>query len=102
MILHPLDRVQIAVEAPIPGFLTVIGIESTGDAEVYFDSLATKPGQFTVPDSLVLDDYIGKEKWYIIVAENPVPAEQYLEKIRKNNLISEPVIAITFTKEKAL
>jgi hypothetical protein len=76
--LEPGDRLRVRVVYPVAGYLTLLGRDARGRVSVYYDSLATSPGQFTVHDSLVLDDDQGGEEWLLLLSDAPHPADDYM------------------------
>jgi hypothetical protein len=77
VLLQPGDRLRLRVLHPTAGYLTLLGRDARGHISVYYDSLATTPGQFTVDDSLILDQEPGGEEWLVVVSAVPRPAEEY-------------------------
>lgn len=98
--LRPGDQVRLTVEAPSPGFLTVLGQEQAGAVSVYHDGVRTTAGSFTVPGSLVLDDYVGEEAWFIILAPQHLPADEYIQTLRAGEHLAGDVAVLRLLKEE--
>ena len=67
---------------------------------VYYDSLKTEAGTFTVPDSLILDDSLNTEQWHILLAPAPIEASIYLDRLRRNQPLDVALTSIQVAKEE--
>jgi len=99
VLLREGDRVRLSVESPRSGHLTVLARQSGGKFEVYYDALQTTAGEFTVPDSLILDDHVGAEDWFIILAPAGKDPRDYVQKLKSGESLDARATVIRVMKE---
>jgi hypothetical protein len=99
VLLREGDQVRLSVESPHAGFLTVLGTAGRGKIETYYNALKTTPGTFTVPDSLVLDDQLNTEQWFVILAKKEVESDIYIKRLREKESLDAKATVIRIVKE---
>jgi hypothetical protein len=99
VLLREDDRVRLSVESPQSGHLTVLARQAGGKFEVYYDAIKTTAGEYTVPDSLILDDHVGVEDWFIILAPAGKDPREYVQKIRSGAPLDARATVIQIMKE---
>ncbi|MBW1807428.1 MAG: hypothetical protein JRJ19_12875 [Deltaproteobacteria bacterium] len=99
VLLRPRDQVRLSIESPQAGFLTVLGTSGRGKIEIYYNALKTTPGTFTVPDSLVLDDQLNTEQWFVILAKKEVESDVYIKRLREKEALDAKATVIRIVKE---
>lgn len=99
VLLREGDRVRLSVESPQSGHLTVVARQGGGKFEVYYDALKTTAGEYTVPDSLILDDYVGVEDWFIILAPAGRDPREYVQKLKSGAPLDARATLIQIMKE---
>lgn len=99
VLLREGDRVRLSVESPQSGHLTVLARSHGGKFEVYYDALRTTAGDYTVPDSLILDDQVGMEDWFIILAPAGKDPREYVQKLRSGATLDARATVIRVVKE---
>lgn len=99
VLLREGDRVRLSVESPQSGHLTVLARTHGGKFEVYYDALKTTAGEFTVPDSLILDDHVGVEDWFIILAPAGRDPREYVQKLQSGDALDARATVIRVAKE---
>lgn len=88
-IYYPGDRIQLTYSSSDTMHLTVLGVEGTGAVQTYFPSNGTtsvtvEPGSdIPLPNSIVLDDYIGSELYAAVFSEEPVSTKMVEERVRQ-------------------
>ena len=86
--VHPGDRIRLTVEDPGGGFLTVLLEERSGDVDILYrpEELGELvPGAHMLPDSLRLDDALGRERLYVIMSNERLDPEVWKKEIRRSN-----------------
>jgi hypothetical protein len=72
--VHPGDRIRFEVSVPGPGYLAVVGIDSSGTATVYYPFGGTAPAKIdagagaVLPGGVELDATLGDEQIYAVYA----------------------------------
>jgi len=99
VLLRSGDRLRLSLEAPVAGFLTLIGRDQRGRWTVYYDGLATAAGTWTAPDSLVLDDDPHPEQWFAVLSPKRVDARVLLERLRAGLPLEAAATVLTLDKE---
>ena len=99
VLLREGDRVRLSVESPQSGHLTVLARGHAGKFEVYYDALRTTAGEYTVPDSLILDDHVGVEDWFIILAPAGKDPREYVQEIQSGEALDARATVIRVLKE---
>ncbi len=99
VLLREGDRVRLTVESPKSGHLTVLARGPGGRFEVYYDALRTTAGDYTVPDSLILDEHVGVEDWFIILDDEGRDPRQYVQKLRSGAPLDARATVIRVVKE---
>lgn len=99
VLLREGDRVRLSVESPQSGHLTVLARDQAGKFEVYYDALRTTAGEYTVPDSLILDDHVGVEDWFIILAPAGKDPREYVQKLLSGEPLDVRATVIRVVKE---
>ena len=99
VLLREGDQVRLSVESPRAGFLTVLGTAGRGKIVTYYNALKTTPGTFTVPDSLVLDDQLNTEQWFVILAKKEVESDIYIKRLREKETLDAKATVIRIVKE---
>jgi hypothetical protein len=99
VLLREDDRVRLSVESPQSGHLTVLARGPGGTYEVYYSALKTTPGEYTVPDSLVLDEQVGVEDWFIILAPAGKDPREYIQKLQSGAPLDARATVIRVVKE---
>jgi hypothetical protein len=87
------------VESPHSGHLTVLARHAGGKFEVYYDALETTAGEYTVPDSLILDDHVGAEDWFVILAPAGKDPREYVQKLKSGAPLDARATVIRVMKE---
>lgn len=100
VLLRKADQVRLTVESSRGGYLSLLGRDELGIVSIYYDSVPIAAGTATLPGSLVLDDFVGEEKWYVIVTEAQVTAESLAERLRSNDALGVPATALVLVKEE--
>ncbi len=86
--LHPGDRIRLTVDDPTGGYVTVILEESSGAVDVLYRPTELgelRPGSHMLPDSLELDDKLGRERIYVIMSNEAQDPKAWLEEIRASH-----------------
>jgi hypothetical protein len=99
VLLHEGDRVRLSVESPQSGHLTLLARGPGGRFEVYYDALKTTAGDYTVPDSLILDEQVGVEDWFIILDDEGRDPREYVQKLRSGSPLDARATVIRVVKE---
>lgn len=99
VLLREGDRVRLSVESPQSGHLTVLARHGGGKFEVYYDAVKTTAGEYTVPDSLILDDHVGVEDWFIILAPAGKDPREYVQKLKSGAPLDARATVIRVMKE---
>jgi len=99
VLLREGDRVRLSVESPQSGHLTVLARGPGGRFEVYYDALKTTAGDYTVPDSLILDEHVGVEDWFIILDDEGRDPREYVQKLRSGSPLDARATVIRVVKE---
>jgi hypothetical protein len=99
VLLREGDRVRISVESPQSGHLTVLARGHGGKFEVYYDALRTTAGDYTVPDSLILDHQVGTEDWFIILAPQGRDPREYIQMLQDKRELDARATVIRVVKE---
>lgn len=99
VLLREGDRVRISVESPRSGHLTVLARGHGGKFEVYYDALPTTAGEYTVPDSLILDEHVGVEDWFIILAPAGKNPGEYVKQLSSGEPLEARATVIRVVKE---
>jgi hypothetical protein len=99
VLLREGDRVRLTVESPRSGHLTVLARGPGGRFEVYYDALKTTAGEYTVPDSLILDEHVGVEDWFIILDDAGRDPREYVQKLRSGAPLDARATVIRVVKE---
>ncbi len=99
VLLRQGDRVRLSVESPARGFLTVLGRSAGGRMDIFYDGLPTTAGNYTVPDSLVLDGELEPEDWYVILTPRPVEASVLISQMASAEPIDAAATVIRIFKE---
>jgi hypothetical protein len=99
VLLREGDRVRLSVESPQSGHLTVLARGPSGQFEVYYDALQTTAGDYTVPDSLILDEQVGVEDWFIILDDEGRDPREYVQKLRSGSPLDARATVIRVVKE---
>jgi hypothetical protein len=99
VLLREDDRVRLSVESPQSGHLTLLARQGGGKFEVYYDALKTTAGEYTVPDSLILDDHVGVEDWFIILAPAGKDPREYVQKLKSGAALDARATVIRVMKE---
>lgn len=99
VLLREGDRVRLSVESPHSGHLTVLARHAGGQFEVYYDALETTAGEYTVPDSLILDEHVGAEDWFIILAPAGKDPRDYVQKLKSGKPLDARATVIRVMKE---
>ena len=97
--LRPDDRIRISIECPSAGYLSVFGRDARGQISVYYTGLATSPGRYTVPDSLILDDAEGDEQWVVVHTRENEPIERYVDAYLSGRPLATPHAIVHLHKE---
>lgn len=99
VLLREGDRVRLSVESPKSGHLTVLARGPGGQFEVYYDALRTTAGDYTVPDSLILDEQVGVEDWFIILDEEGKDPREYVRRLQSGAPLDARATVIRVVKE---
>jgi hypothetical protein len=88
-IYYPGDRIQLTYSSEDTTHLTVLGVEAGGAVQTYFPSNGTmsvpvEPGSdIPLPNSIVLDDYIGSEMYVAVFSKESISTKMVEEDIRR-------------------
>ena len=88
-VYYPGDRIQLTYSSADTAHLVVLGIESSGGVQVYFpsngsSSVPVEPGtDIPLPNSIVLDDYVGNELYVALFSENSIVTGRMVEKVQE-------------------
>lgn len=99
VLLREGDRVRLSVESPQSGHLTVLARGPGGTFEVYYNAIKTTLGDYTVPDSLILDEQLGAEEWFIILAPKVRDPRDYIQKLQSGASLDARATVIRVVKE---
>jgi hypothetical protein len=99
VLLREDDRVRLSVESPQSGHLTVLARGPGGTFEVYYNAVKTTLGDYTVPDSLVLDEQLGVEEWFIILAPKGRDPRDYIQMLQSGASLDARATVIRVVKE---
>jgi hypothetical protein len=100
VLLRPGDQVRLSIESPQSGYLTLIS-RIGNQYDVYYNSLKAPAGTYTVPDSLILDDDLDQEEWFIILSPKKAAAQKLIQLLRQNKQLKGAATSIRITKEAA-
>ncbi len=100
VLLRPGDKLRLVVDAPRPGFVTVVARDRQGFTALY-DAVAIAAGETALPGSWVLDDTPGPETWFVLIAEEASAASRLQEVLRQGSPIEVPLTVLTLDKEPA-
>jgi hypothetical protein len=99
VLLRPGDRVRLTVESPSSGYLTVVARGGADRYEVYYDGIQATAGSYTVPDSLILDESLASEDWFVILAEEKLESNVYIQRLRQGQPMRAHMSRIRIVKE---
>ncbi len=86
-IYYPGDRIQLTYSSEDTTHLTVLGVEAGGAVQTYFPSNGTmsvpvEPGSdIPLPNSIVLDDYIGSELYVAVFSKEPISTHMVEDRV---------------------
>jgi hypothetical protein len=83
--LHPGNRLRLSVDDPRGGWVTVILEESNGEISVLYqpEELGKlRPGTHRLPDSLELDEELGRERIYVLVSDEPPKLDVWMRELK--------------------
>lgn len=101
VLLRPGDKLRLSVESSRAGYVTLIGRNQRGGMAVYYDGLQTKAGTWNAPDSLVLDEDLQPERWYVLLSLEPTDAADMQERLRRGEPLGMSSAVLTLEKEAA-
>ena len=98
--LYSGDQIRLTLESHKSGYLTVIAKDDNNETHVYYDAIPTTAGSFTVPDSLLLDDYVGDEIWLVLLSDQRRSAKEYTTKWLNGEQLQAESTLISIKKKK--
>ncbi len=99
--LRPLDRIRLEVTLGAPATCSAVGADAKGGVTILHDRLALGGGIQVFPQSVVLDDAMGRER--IVIACGGITAEALVDAVKAQSLqaLAVPVAVLAYDKEEA-